>query len=134
MKWLGAVLVSLCMIAGTANAGTYRCVVHDFNGFDRDDKLFIERNRQKTFELTIGPQTVVLSMFSDHFQNYTRTYGGFDVGFSSIVAKDPDGTGLDTIIVPKNPGVRLARSGYFDAMIINAGTFYSNNWHLHCQE
>ena len=128
-----SVFAFLCVMAISAPAGAYECIVQDFKTFSDEDKAFIQNNLKKTYTLKVEGDRVRIDMRSDHYQDGTTHYKTIRRSMMSMTAIDDDPARAGTITVPQDPQSRIDRNGYFNAVISINGSFYANTWLLKCQ-
>lgn len=69
-----------------ALATEYSCVVTAFDTFSDNDTNFVANSLGKTFRLSVGRDTIDVTMQSDVFRNITNTYQIQGNKFSTIIA------------------------------------------------
>ncbi len=141
MKWshftaLSALILMVAVVPAAAGgaASTYNCTVEKFTTFSSGDPVFIANNLEKTFTVTVTDEQVRVDMQSTHFLDGTTIYPITQRRNTSVTGVDGDPIRLGAITLPKDPKPRLARNGYFNAVINISGSFYSNNWLLRCSD
>ncbi|MFY0635942.1 MAG: hypothetical protein JXQ91_19185 [Vannielia sp.] len=122
----------LALAATPALSDTYACTVEAFTTFSTDDTRFIEANHRKTYDLTITPKTITLTMHSPDFEGGTSTYAVTRRDLLTTYAQRTDRQSLDILALPPRPAAKIEREGAFNATLTVLSNFYTNSWLLTC--
>src|SRR5262249_2108632 len=118
--------------AAMADVSQYRCAVgqvYDLKLKGSGDTSFVEKNKDKTFDVSEYPDHIRVIGVSPHFREYVIDYNIVDRGSPGTYSIATSGVSLDTFSIDNHP---YSKTGAIHASITYNEPSFVNVWLLEC--